>query len=249
MAKIDNILGIQGTISGINIYKLNGEWVARAAGGGFTREAIKKKESMGLVRKQNEEFALASKSNRILRRGFRGLHGTFKITYLHSRLQGVMQQLKKLDTTSRFGERDAFVGMVTPEGLATLNAFEYTPDAPWNTTVPYIIQPLGSSLELSMQLKPQKWKSPLAATHIGFRMAVLELHAEDHEIKTWQTERVCYDLKTLPETLTFVTDAPLERVGPRLVYVSAWYQQKKDEELFALRDKKTFSMACVGASL
>ena len=44
MAKIKSLFEIKGTIDGINIYMLNGQWVARKSGGGFTRAAIKKKK-------------------------------------------------------------------------------------------------------------------------------------------------------------------------------------------------------------
>lgn len=41
MAKVKNIVGLQGTIGGVNFYLRKGVPLARAAGGGFNGDAIK----------------------------------------------------------------------------------------------------------------------------------------------------------------------------------------------------------------
>ncbi|MEZ4874163.1 MAG: hypothetical protein R2793_01585 [Flavobacteriaceae bacterium] len=247
MAKLENILGIQGTVGGITIYKLNGQWVARAAGGGFTREAIKRKESMELVRRQNEEFGLASTANRLFRHALRGLTGGTKIPQFHSRLQAEMQRLKEFHLQVPYGQRDAFMGMMTPSGLKALQAYAYTPEAPWNKIMPYALAPLSAAPEVALQLKAKKPKAPLVgATHLWARMVVVEFRAEHRTIVPWYSEAVELSLEALPSSVSLVAPAPLGAEGPRPVFVGMRYGHQEGDKIMYSKDPKGFSMVCAG---
>ena len=67
MAKQRGIVFFEGTMGGINFYYRNGVPTARAAGGGFTRKAIKTGSHMVRVRESNSEFANCSRVNKIFK--------------------------------------------------------------------------------------------------------------------------------------------------------------------------------------
>lgn len=68
MAKQIGKFPLVGTIGGINFYYLNGEPIAREAGGGFNKKAIKKSPKMQIVRDFNSEFGHASHVSKFFRR-------------------------------------------------------------------------------------------------------------------------------------------------------------------------------------
>ena len=67
MAKQKGIIPLVGTIGGVNFYYLNGQPIARRAGGGFNGKAIKTKASMHRVRENASEFGHCSKVNKVFR--------------------------------------------------------------------------------------------------------------------------------------------------------------------------------------
>ncbi|WP_458626754.1 hypothetical protein [Winogradskyella sp. PC D3.3] len=67
MAQQTGIIPLVGTLNGINFYYLNGKPIARKAGGGFTRKAIKRKASMQRVCENANEFEHCSAVNKAFR--------------------------------------------------------------------------------------------------------------------------------------------------------------------------------------
>ena len=247
MAKIKSLFEIKGTIDGINIYMLNGQWVARKSGGGFTRAAIKKKKTMKRVRQQKSEFASAVDTNMKLRHAVGFLWGNFKFTYLHSRMQGLMQRIKDLDKESAFGQRDAFKGLVTEPGLAEVQAFTYSPLAPLETVLPYTVTMGEDASKIVLQLEEGgSFPKMEAATHVSLRLGVAVVDAEGHCFDRFGSAAVTVSLDSLPETLQLTTEKPVEGTGPKLVFVRVWYGKQEGDKLTLLRNKAAVSVGCVG---
>lgn len=127
MAKQRGIVFLEGTIGGINFYYRKGVPTARIAGGGFTREAIKKDPNMVRVRENNSEFAGCSKVNKNFKHAIRPFLLGYKDGTLHSRLMQMFLKIKDCDTLSERGKRAVSLGMSSNSGKQLLSAFKFTP--------------------------------------------------------------------------------------------------------------------------
>ncbi len=247
MAKVNSLIDFQGTIGGITFYLLNGELVARKAGGGFNRNAIKNKKSMKLVRLQNSEFALAANANKQLRHAMGFLWGNFKLTFLHSRMQGMMQRIKTLDKGAGLGKRDAFRGMLTAEGLAELQQFTYTPDAPLSKILPYTAVLSEDAATVSLALLEGAAFAPVeGATHVSLRMGVAVLNEAERCVERFGSGSMVLPLGNLPEVVDLTTDHPVTGEGPKLVFLRAWYGKEEDGNMVHFRQKGALGFGVVG---
>lgn len=127
MAKQRGIVFLEGTIGGVNFYYRKGVPTARMAGGGFTREAIKKGANMIRVRESNGEFANCSTTNKLFKHAIRPFTLGYKDGTLHSRLMRLFLKIKDCDTVSARGERSVVAGMASDQGQQLLKDFAITP--------------------------------------------------------------------------------------------------------------------------
>ena len=103
MAKVKGIIQMNGAIGNINFYIRKGVPLARKAGGGFTSDAIKTKESMLRVRENGSEFKGCMQSVQFFKMGLQPFLSTFKDGTLHQRLVSLFTKLKDLDFVAARG--------------------------------------------------------------------------------------------------------------------------------------------------
>ena len=127
MAKQRGIVFLEGTMGGINFFYRKGVAVARTAGGGFTRAAIKKSPSMERVRENNSEFGACSLVNKLFKQSFRPFVLGYKDGGLHSSLMKLFLQIKDCDLVSIRGKRRVAQGMTTAIWKKHLQDFVFTP--------------------------------------------------------------------------------------------------------------------------
>lgn len=127
MAKQAGILPLIGTLGGVNFYYRKGVPTARAAGGGFNREAIKHSPTMKRVREQNTEFAHCSKLNKHFKLSIKPLLSDYKDGTLHYRLMQLFTKIRDCDTVSEHGKRRVHLGLQTEFGKRLLQDFRFTP--------------------------------------------------------------------------------------------------------------------------
>lgn len=137
MAKQVGPILLEGTLGGINYYFLEGEALARSAGGGFTREAIKKGENMVKIRENNREFAACSKVNRTFKAALQPLLSGYKDGTLHSRLMRLFLKVKDSDLISGRGNRSVYQGISVKAGKQLLTDFVFTPQRSQILSCPY----------------------------------------------------------------------------------------------------------------
>ncbi len=100
---------------------------ARAAGGGFSGEAIKTSPNMVRVRESISEFAACSKVNKAFKRAIILFLIGYKDGRIHSRLMQLFLKLKNLDAISERGKRQVSQGMATAEDILLFKNFDFTP--------------------------------------------------------------------------------------------------------------------------
>ena len=128
MAKVaKSILPIVGTLDDVTFYYLNGQHIVRKASAGFNGKRIKTDPAMRRVRENAKEFGHCSEGNKLFRYALTPLFTGYKFTFLHSRLMSLFQKVKKLDTTSKRGERQLHKAMLHSQAYSLFQQFNYTP--------------------------------------------------------------------------------------------------------------------------
>lgn len=137
MAKQVGPIFLEGTLGGINYYYLEGEALARRAGGGFTREAIKKGANMVKIRENNSEFAACSKVSKTFKAAIQPLLSGYQDGTLHHRLMQLFLKIKDCDLVSVIGQRSVTRGISDGKGKQLLKEFIFTPRRPQILSCPY----------------------------------------------------------------------------------------------------------------
>jgi len=127
MAKQKGIVFLEGTIGGVNFYYREGVPTARAAGGGFTKQAIKHGSNMVRVRESNNEFGMCAVVNKTFKQAIRPFLLGYKDGTLHSRLMQLFLKIKDCDMISERGKRCVFLGLSDAAGKAIMQSFVFTP--------------------------------------------------------------------------------------------------------------------------
>lgn len=244
MAKVkDPLFPFVGTVGGLNFYFLDGKPIVRRAGGGFSATVHKKSDR---IKENKSEFALAARPNKDLRMALRPLFLNFKVPYLHSRLQGAFVNMRAFAKGAR-GKRHFYGCMVAEQGLLALQAFDYTPLCPMETSLPYTVVHDKDTHALKLSgLKRSSLTVPEGATHLRLRMTVVRPDAEAERTDSHPSEEVFLDLKALPKTLTLTPKVQPPPTGSWLVYVGAWFQKEEKGRMAGLYEKHALGFWCVG---
>jgi len=127
MAKVKGLFKVEGTLYDVNFYMRKGVLVARRAGGGFTRKAIKSSPKMERVRESNTEFAGCVAVNKAFKKALLPMFTGYKDGTLHSRLMQLWLKIKTYDMDAARGERTVAKGLESTLGKQALEGFLFTP--------------------------------------------------------------------------------------------------------------------------
>ncbi len=125
MAKQTGIIKLKGTIGDINYYKSkNGGHLARAAGGGFSKNP-KNKESLVRTMENASEFGRCSTTKKVFKVALAPFLCVRKDGELHGRMVQLFTKLKDLDSVNSRGNRrgGARIGNPFRKGVATKFCF------------------------------------------------------------------------------------------------------------------------------
>ncbi|MBV1923483.1 MAG: hypothetical protein KUG68_05575 [Flavobacteriaceae bacterium] len=247
MANQEGIIQIVGTLGGINFYKRKGVAIARKAGGGFTREAIKNKPSMQRVRENSNEFGRCSRVKKEFRLGLLPFLIAVKDGDLHGRMMRLFQQIKVLDTVNTRGSRTVAQGMTTAMGRKLLKDFDFTPQCTLLQMLPGNSQFNWDTYRYVVtDFAIQDVVFPKGATHVGLQMGLL-----------------CFDFETLASTLytsdhffinkeftanTFaleLTELPTA-AGVQIAVLGLQFYQEVEGELYAFNTQHAVGVSTLG---
>ncbi|REE25708.1 hypothetical protein DFQ09_102299 [Winogradskyella pacifica] len=238
MAQQTGIIPLVGTLNGINFYYLNGKPIARKAGGGFTKKAIKSKASMQRVRENANEFGHCSAVNKAFRSALYPFYKGHKFTHFHSRLMGLFTRLKALDTTHKRGERCVANGIGQVHGLQLLEQFSYTPACAVRQVLPFELEVSSSDFALTLtDFDIAQVGFADGATHIALTYGVLD----------FDFDRLNYDLHLAPalvldrsyagSTVTLEPDTLPNGLGTALCVLGVRFYQEVAGALYVLNAK------------
>ncbi len=238
MARQKGIMPLSGTIGGINFYYLNGKPVARAAGGGFNGHAIKTKPSMKRVRENNSEFGHCSQVKKGFRIALFPFLMHYKETTLHGRMMRLFQEIKNLDAVSERGMRKVGHGIATPQGLALLRDFEFTPKCDPKTVVPMQGSYAAESCVYSVTgFDIGAVRFPKAATHLQLQFGVLGVDFEGGVYKLFMGNALLLEKGNAVNSFS-MAPAVLPDAGlQRFAFLGVAFYQELNGELYVLMEE------------
>ena len=242
MAKQRGKYPLVGTIGGINFYYLNGEPIARIAGGGFTSEAIKNSPNMQIVRDYNSEFGHASHISKFFRRALIPFYYDWDNRNFHWELLPLFMKLKDLDHVNERGKRRVSEGANTQEGKKILREFEYTPDFRLASVLPFRYE-VGENFQLNIcDVDPGKIAWRQDADGIELNYAILKTNFEYeyvlHPANSIRLERdsgvgsLHFELSGIPERSKFL-----------LAVAGCRFYRKEKDEIIRLSDGKSLGIS------
>ncbi|WP_289046383.1 hypothetical protein [uncultured Olleya sp.] len=243
MAKQTGIIPLVGTINGVNFYYLHGKPIARKAGGGFTKKAIKSKASMQRVRENANEFGHCSAVNKAFRLALAPFYKGYTFPHFHSRLMGLFTRLKTLDTTNARGMRTVVNGVGQAEGLQLLEQFNYTPACDVLQVLPFEYGVSDSDYALTFtDFNINQVGFVDGATHIALTYGVLDFDFERLDYALHMAAPVVMDGSYAGSTLTLTPDTLPTVIGTRLLVLGVRFYQMVDGALYALNAKDSVGL-------
>ena len=239
MARQEGLLRLNGTLEGITFYYLNGKPVARKAGGGFTRKAIKTSAAMVRVRETASEFGQCSRVKKVFKNALFPFFGKGRDADLHTRTLQLFLAIKDCDVVSERGKRTVAQGLLTAPGRKLLEDFVFTEMA-----VPYSRAAYDTSthqLELDL-LAQEALAFGSGATHLEVCFGVLVFDFEGLIATLYPSEVVRVAADAVGGSLTLAPTTPPTGEGMQFAVVSYRYVQEVNGAFYPLKDGKGFGV-------
>ncbi len=172
MAKQKGPIKIDGTLDDITFYKSKDGYLAKTKGG-VSKERIKTDPRFIRTRENNEEFGSAAASGKSLRDAVRPMlknASDFRVT---SRLNRLMSEILKLDTTDPRGKRNVGVAIASPAAQAMLKGFEFNKNSLLGSVLflPYAVNTATGVIKINGLVPINDLAVPQGATHVTFKCA------------------------------------------------------------------------------
>lgn len=238
MAQQTGIIPLVGTLNGINFYYLNGKPIARKAGGGFTKKAIKNKASMQRVRENANEFGHCSEVNKAFRLALVPFYKGYTFTHFHSRLMGLFTRIKTLDTTSKRGKRIVNQGIGQAQGLQLLEQFSYTPACDVRQILPFEFGVSNTDYALTItDFNMEQVSFAEGATHMALTYGVLDFDFDSLNYALHLAPPLVLDCSYASSTLILTPDTLQNGLGTALCVLGVRFYQAVDGALYVLNAK------------
>jgi len=239
MAKQRGLIHFVGTLDGVNLYLRKGVPVARKAGGGFTRNSIKKSPNMERVRENNSEFGTTSSGKKLFKDGLFPFLGKSKDSVLHGKMMQLFIKIKDCDTFSERGQRNISLGIESVEGQKLLEEFDFT-----NLTMPFstgFFDPLSATFSV-VNFNTKNLKFPKGASHLKLQLGVLAIDFETRTGPLFVSAPLLIAKGNSVETFSLAVDFPEFYSGTRIAILSYQYVQELNSEFYDLKDKIAYGL-------
>lgn len=237
MARQEGTFKINGTIGDLTFYKSGGQYLVRQKGG-VSGDRIKNDPNFARTRENNNEFAQAGLTGKIIRDAVRNLADKASDRRVVSRLVQKLFEVLKTDSINGRGERTVKEG-----DLSILQGFEFNDRGKLSSTLfapmAYAIDRAGTQATASGNLVPvNDIKAPIGATHYKLSNAVLviDLEAPDQqEVVVASTPESPIDGVAVPVALTadFTLD-PTDKAIMQFVLIE--FFQEVNGNFYTLRN-------------
>lgn len=205
MAKSNGLLKIEGTVENLTFYQRNGQEFVRRKGG-VSKERIMNDPNFVRTRENMSEFSSVANSGKLLRKALGSMLFKAKDDLVISRLQRVLNEVKRLDSVSARGSRTVSEGITTVAGKNLLQGFDFNRHAPFSTV-------FNGSMTLNVStgvvsvtglIPLEQINYPEGATGVNFQSAILGIDFSngDYDLVASPVETFALDMTSRTFALT-----------------------------------------------
>lgn len=246
MAKLKGIVQLDGTIDGLNFYKLNGKIVARRAGGGFNGQAIRTQPNMQRVRENGSEFGHCSRVNKVFRQALHPFYSGHRFSFFHRHLMSLFTSLKNLDSVNIRGERRVHEGIATAEGKRLMQHFRFTPECDPLIVLPFDIAVDWSTHSCSITgISIKQVPFITGATHVEVQFGLLDFDFESLEYRVHMAASEFLDRGFTGTQLTLTPTAVPGVFGTRVAVLGVRYYQDISGQLYPMKGQDSVGIGVV----
>lgn len=235
MAKVKGILDFEGTLGGINFYRMEGKLIARKKRD-ISKKTFQKAPNYQSFRDAGKEMGQAAKMSCAFRKPLELYTKGIAENRMYSRVNALMRRLILLDGISLRGERTVVRGLATLEGKQLVNGFSFTKhlrlsqvlltDFAWDATTATFVVP---HFEAAQHLK-----HPIGASHASVQLLGYDFDFEASSHRLFVSEQQI-DIGAAPmEFRLRLPDLPSPQ-GFRFFMLRVLFYQEVNGELYPLR--------------
>lgn len=196
MAKVKGLLQFYGTIDGVNLYRLEGENVARKAKS-ISKKKYKTAPNYASFRDAGKEMGSAAKMSSAFRNPLKIYTNGIAENRMYSRVNALMRKLILLDGISLRGERTVANGIATAEGKELIKNFEFNVHKSLAQTMQcgYTLNVATGTFQV-LDFSPKKdLKSPVGATHVGMQLLCYDFDftTKNYQLKGSEPEMIALE--------------------------------------------------------
>lgn len=236
MAKVKGLLRFFGTLDGVTLYTMEGQYLARKSKT-ISKETYKNSPNYASFRDAGMEMGAAAKMSSAFRRPLRNFTKEIAENRMYSRMNALMRKLILLDGFSKRGERKVFQGIATEAGKRLCTNFSFNRHQS-------LAQIIRNTFELDTEIGHLKrldfiptthLKYPIGATHVGFQLLCYDFDfvTERHQLATSE-ETVVVMSETITPIDLFITDLPTV-LGTRFFILRILFYQNINGVFVALK--------------
>ena len=175
MARLKNLIKLEGTLDNLTFYKsADGHFVRTK--GGVSKKRIMNDPAFARTRENGKEFGSIAGSGKMLRQALGSLVFRAKDAKLSSRLVKVMGQIKNRDSVNARGERTVAEGLSNTDAMLMLKGFDFNAKAPLASVlkVPVSVDESTGAVSLAAFNPMEQLYAPQGATHFSLQTGFFE---------------------------------------------------------------------------
>ncbi len=217
MARQRGVIKLEGTLDDVTFYKTQDGYIAKTRSG-VPGSRILTDPLFARTRENMNEFTLAAHSGKDLRDVANVLIHDSPDSRVVSRIQRLMSDIAKFDTTSVRGHRNVGVAIVNPAALALLKGFEFNSRAQIASLLfkPYTVTTATGVIKILNLVPLNDVAPPPNATHVTFRGAYAVVNFVTGVGEIQYTNEVNLPINATMTTVTLTPTAVPVLVGTKI---------------------------------
>jgi hypothetical protein len=172
---------LQGTLDGVTYYEQNGKQIAKISNG-ISKTQFENDPALVRTRENAQEFKITGESTKVLYDMLRPITVFSKDSKLFIRLNKVMHELKKMDTTSLRGERRPFNSLNDASGKNLLKGLNFNERAKMESILfkPFAVDTSLGALTIEGFDPKIHMVSDPSATHFSMTLSKADINLFDN---------------------------------------------------------------------
>ncbi|MEO8149352.1 MAG: hypothetical protein ABI723_17030 [Bacteroidia bacterium] len=220
MPKQRGNLRIEGTVYGMTFYRMNNKDYLRSKRN-VTREQILNEPKFASARENGNEFALASKSGKLLRDVVKGMFKEAGRSSSAKKVMRVMMNFREADVFSERGKRNIGIAIADIKAKAMLKGFEFNYKSQVSNILfkPYTVDIASGKISINNLIPIRDITFPAGATYLTLRGAYANVNFAEGMSAIEYTDAVNLIIDGTSTKITLMPNGTPAGTGTKLYFL------------------------------